>query len=236
MLFEGVFDLALHPSNHVIATGAGFGQRFAQHSVTPGVQEAKAQLLQFAVGVVQSQSVGNGSVNLERFAADPPPFAGRHITHGAHIVGAVGQLDQDDPHILGHGQEHFSKRFGLVLLTAVELEFFQLGQPVDKFGNGGAKSGDQFIFGDATVFHHIVHERRHDGLCVKTPFGALRGHCNGVCDVRIAVLSHLAQMGFIGQFVGLAHQLSVSRAQVLQFAQQCGKAGGSRTPAGGGFR
>ncbi len=80
---------------------------------------------------------------------------------------------------------------------------FQLGQPVDQFGHGRAKALHQVFFGDAAVFDGVVHQRRHQGLGVELPFGALRCDRDGVRDVRVTALAHLAQMGLIGKSVGL---------------------------------
>ncbi len=70
-----------------------------------------------------------------------------------------------------------------------------------------------------------MHQRRRQRLGIELPFGADLRHRDRVRDVGVAVLAHLAQMGFIGQAVGAAHQLDVAAAQVVQAGFQGGKAG-----------
>jgi hypothetical protein len=85
---------------------------------------------------------------------------------------------------------------------------------------------DQLGLGDATVFHCVVHERGADGLGIELPVGAQARHRQRVCDVGQAAVAHLAQVRFIGEFVGFAHQPLIGLAQVVQLAQQAVEGGG----------
>ena len=181
--------------------------------------------MQFAVDLVQAQSVCDWGVNFEGFRRNAPPFAAWHVAHGAHVVGAIGQLDQDDPHVAGHGQQHLAKGLGLVFFAGVELQLFQLGQTVHQLGHRGTKALDQLGFGDAAVFHGVVQQGGRQGLRVELPFGAQRGHRNGVGDVGLAALAHLTQVGLVSKAVGFADHVCVLRAQVVQAGRQSRKAG-----------
>ncbi len=97
---------------------------------------AKGEVLQLSVGLVQSQAVGDGRVDFEGFGRNAAPFAARHVGQRPHVVRAVGQLDQDDAYIAGHGEQHLAKRLGLVFLAGVELQFVEFGQPIHQFGHG----------------------------------------------------------------------------------------------------
>ena len=90
--------------------------RLEQRCMPPRVQILEGQLLQLAVNLVQTQSMGNRCVNLQRFQGDAAGLDGSHRLHRAHIVQTVGQLDQDHAHIARHRQQHLAKRFGLRLL------------------------------------------------------------------------------------------------------------------------
>ena len=122
--------------------------------------------MEFAIGLVETQSVGDRHINLQRFARDTAPLAARHVTHGAHVVAAVGQFDQDHANIACHGQQHFAERLGLVFFAGVEFEFVELGQAIDQLSDLDTKSLDQIDFGDATVFHRVVQQCGGKGLRV----------------------------------------------------------------------
>ena len=150
--FERRFHFALDFLKQVTPTPARLGNGFGQRGMAPGEEVAKGQVLKFLVSLVQTEAVGNGCINVERLRRDAGPFVTWGIGQGAHIVGAVGQLDQDDANIARHGQQHLAKRLSLVFFTGREVQLFQLGQAVDQLCDGGAKAFNQLGFGYAAVF------------------------------------------------------------------------------------
>ena len=110
--------------------------------------------------------MGDRYINLKRFAGNPVPLAARHIAHGAHVVAAVSEFDQNHANIARHSQQHFAERLGLVFFASVEFEFVELGQAIDQFSDLDAKAFDQIDFGDATVFHRVVQKGRAKRLGV----------------------------------------------------------------------
>ncbi len=159
--------------------------------------------MQLAVGLVQAQPMCNGCVNVQGFGRNAAPLGPWHVGQCAHIVGAVGQLDQDDPHITGHRQQHLAKRLSLVFFAGVELQFVQLGQSVDQLCHRRAKALNQLGFGHAAVFQRVMQQRRHQGLSIDFPFRTLGCDSNGVGDVGFAVVAQLTQMRLICKAVGL---------------------------------
>ena len=114
-------NFLLHLLNEVASPTACFGHSLRQNGVSPWTQVTKRQILQFAVSLVQAQTVGNRGVNFDRFRRNSTPFAARHIGQGPHIVRSVRQLDQDNAHVARHGQQHFAKGFRLVFFAGVKL-------------------------------------------------------------------------------------------------------------------
>ena len=224
--------VVLHFLDQVAPALARLVHRLGQHAVAPRLQVTKGQVLQLAVGFVQAQAVGDGRVDVERLGADAAPFGARHVAHGAHVVQAVGQLDQNHAHVARHGQQHLAEGLGLAFLARAELQLVQLGEAVHQFGHRGAELLHQVGLGDAAVFHRVVQQRGHEGVRVQLPFGHLRGHGDGVGDVGLAAVAHLAQVGGVGKAVGAAHQVDVGRVQIVQLGLERGKAGRSRIRGG----
>ena len=75
--------------------------------------------------------MGNRGVNLNRFRCNATPLTTRHVRQRSHIVRTVRQFDQDDAHIARHGQQHLAKRFRLVFLAGVKVQFVKLSKAVD---------------------------------------------------------------------------------------------------------
>ena len=93
----------------------------------------------------------------------------------------------------------------------LKLQLVELGQSVDQFGHRRAKALDQFGLGDAAVFHGVVQQRGHQGLCIEFPFGALDRHGDRVGDVGFAAVAHLAQVRLVGKAVGATHLFDITR-------------------------
>ena len=160
---KGIFHVLLHLLHQMATPAARVADGLGECFVAPGVQVLEGEVFQFAVGAVQAQAVGDGCVDFQRFGGDAALRVGLHVRHGAHVVRAVGQLDQDDAHVVGHGQQHLAEGFGLVLLPAAELQLVQLGEAVDQFGHGGAEFFRQLCLGDAAILHGVVQQRGHQG-------------------------------------------------------------------------
>ena len=167
----------------------------------------------------------NRRVDFQGLGRDAQLAVARHFRHGAHVVGAVGQLDQDHTHVARHRQQHLAERLRLAFLARVELQLVELGQAIHQFCHRRAKAFNQLVLGNATVFHHVVQQRGHQGLHVQLPLRALGGNGYRVRDVGFAVLAHLAQVGRIGKTVGAAQLFDFFGAEVVQAGRQRGKTG-----------
>ena len=75
--------------------------------------------------------MGDGRVDVPRFLrdADPPVF--RQVMQRAHVVQAVGELDQDDADVVDHRQQHLAEALRLPLLARCELQPGQLRHAFD---------------------------------------------------------------------------------------------------------
>ena len=213
---EGLVHVLLDALDDVAPGAARSLQRLGQRRLAPGVDVREAQVLQLAVDLVETQSVRDRGVDLERLARDAPRPVGRHRAHRAHVVQPVGELDEDDAHVARHRQQHLAERLGLPLLARVEAQPVELGQPVDQLGGRGAEVLDQGRLADTLVLDRVVHQRGHDRLHVQPPLGAQAGDRGRVRDVGLAAGAELPQMRLVGELVGLAHALQVRLAQVGQ--------------------
>ena len=174
----------------------------------------EAEVLELNAHGVHAQAVGNGGVDLEGFLGDAPAFfAGQHF-QGAHVVQAVGQLDQDHADIAGHGHGHLLEVFGLRLGLGLEVHLGQLADPIDQFGHGLAKLLAEGFLGDAGVFDHIVQHGRHQALMVHVHVGEDAGHGQRVGYVGLATAAALPIVGLFGVEIGAPDQVDLFGAKV----------------------
>lgn len=136
----------------------------------------ETEVFEFDADAVHAQAVGDGRIDLQGFLGDPPAFfAGQHF-QGAHVVQAVGQLDQDHANVARHGHGHLLEVFRLGFGLGLEIHLGQFADPVDQFGHGFTKLRLQRFLGDTGVFDHVMQHGRHQALMVHMHVG------ENVCD------------------------------------------------------
>ena len=133
---------------------------------------------------------------------------------------AVGEFDDNHPHVAGHRQNQFAETLGLVFGLAVVFEFVEFGKAVHHLGNGIAEGFGNLRLADRRVFQHIVHQAGAQGLQIHAPAGQLGGYADGVGDIGFAALPLLRTVGAKGESAGFFQHLQVFRAQVVGFAKQ----------------
>ncbi|MNZ73678.1 hypothetical protein D3C78_921000 [compost metagenome] len=178
------------------------------------VHGLEAEILELHAHAVHAQPVGDGGVDFQGFLGDAPAFlAGQHFQR-AHVVQAVGQLDQDHADVAGHGHGHLLEVLGLGLGLGLEVHLGQLADPVHQFGDGLAELRVEGFLGDAGVLDHVMQHRGHQALMVHVHVGEDAGYSQRMGDVGFAAAAALPVMGLLGIEVGSAHQVDLVGAEV----------------------
>ena len=90
------------------------------------------QVFKLAFDPGDAQAVRQRRVNIQGLLRRENLFVGRHMIERAHVVHPVGELDENHPHVLAHGENHLAKIFRLLLLMAAIVGAAQLGDAVDQ--------------------------------------------------------------------------------------------------------
>ncbi len=120
------------------------------------VQHRECKIFELPFHVLDSEPVRERRVDVERLLRDALLLRLRERGDGAHVVQAVGELDQQDPNVLRHRDEHLAHRRGLLLLPRVELEAVELGDAVDDRGDVGTEPHLQIVERDRRVLDRVV--------------------------------------------------------------------------------
>ena len=122
----------------------------------------------------------------------------------AHVVQAVGKLDDDDADILCHGKKHLPQIFRLDLhLLHFVVDLAEFGHPVDQKAHVLAEGLADFIHRHRCVLHDIVQYTGRDRLLVHLEIRQDNADAQRVDDIRLTGLSHLSLMGFLRHMAGL---------------------------------
>ena len=130
----------------------------------------------------------------------------------------VAELDEDDAHVGGHGQQHLPEVLGLdaaaLLLGDAQGQAVELGQALDELGGFLAEALGDLLVGDAAVLLHVVQEGGDERRLVELEAGDELRHLEGMGDVGVAGAAHLAGMALIGKRVGITNEPDPIRGKV----------------------
>ena len=163
----------------------------------------ESQVLEFLLYLVESESVSQRGVDVQGLAGYLILLFGPHGGQGAHVVQAVGHLDEHYADVGSHGQQQFAEVLGLQRCLRTEDAARNLGQALDDGGYLVAEIVLDVLAGVFCVLHHVVEQGRADGCGTEAQFGNHDlGHGYGMEDVGLATATPHALVGLAGETVG----------------------------------
>ena len=136
-LFDGKDDFVNLP----LSVSAGAGDAFLHHEVFAGMKVFEAEIFKLPLDLPNTESCSQRGVNVESFGRDSQLLFLGHVAESLHVVKAIGKLDDHDPIVIGHREEHLSQSFGgaggfgglfLARSEILLLLEFQLGHAINK--------------------------------------------------------------------------------------------------------
>ncbi len=185
--------LPLHPAGAQLGLGGAVGFR---------VQLGEGQVFELRLELPDAQAVGERRIDVEGLPADPPPPLLGVSLDGAHVVQAVGQLDEDDPDVLRHRHQHLADVLGLGLLAAGDVDPPQLGDALDQAGHLVAEIAADVVQGDLGVLDGVVEDGRLQGLGVQAELAEQDRRRQGVLDIGLPGEPELPPVSPLRHLVG----------------------------------
>ena len=170
----------------LVAVGAPLGDHRLDLVVLARVQRLEGEVLELPLERVDAEAVRERRVDLERLARLLELLLAAEVLDRAQVVQPVGELDQDDPHVLRHRQDQLAVVLGLCLLAAGELDPGQLGDALDDPCDVLAELGVDLLDLDVGVLDDVVEQRRRDRLLVEVQLGADLRNAERVVDEVLA--------------------------------------------------
>ena len=217
---QAVRDRFEHFAEVEVALGRPAGHHLLDLGVPLGIQHRERQVLELPLHVLDAEPVGQGGVDVERLLGDAALLALGEGGDRAHVVEPVGQLDQQDADVLGHGHQHLAQGGGLLGLLGVELEAIEFGDAVDDGGDVGPEVLGDVGQGDVGVLHRVVEEGGGDRHVVEPEAGQDAGHRQRVADVGVAGAAHLVLVGLLGEVEGPLDPARLPLGVALQEGRQ----------------
>jgi len=169
------------------------------------------QIFKLAFDLVNTQAMREGSVNFNGFLSHVFLFDRREKLERSQIMQAIGQFDQDDPHIVGHGKQHFSEIHRLRRGSRTEKHFIQLGDTFNQLGHGRPELGFDILDRGRGIFYDIMEEGRANRCRIKAQFlGDNIGNSFRMNEIRLAGCPELIFMAIFSEPIGLFNAREIS--------------------------
>ena len=113
---ESRLELGGHLLDEHLTLGCPFGELGLDLGVDTRFEDGKTAILQLVLDLLDPEPVGEGDVDIQRLSGDPLLLFEPKGGDSPDVVKAVGELDQKNPHILGHRHHHLADggRLGLL--------------------------------------------------------------------------------------------------------------------------
>jgi len=214
-----LLDLVDDPGQVLVAAGGALGDQPDDLVVHLGVERGERQVLQLPLDGVHPEPVSQRGVDLQRLAGLAVGGLPADVAPGAGVVQPVGQLDDQDPDVPAHGDDHLAHGLGLGGVAVLDL--VKLGDPVHQASDLVAELGAQRLQRVVGVLDGVVQQGGSDGGRRHPELGEDAGHGQRVSDVGVPALALLTPVGALGDDVGLLDQRDISpRVVGPQRAQQ----------------
>ena len=174
-----------------------------------GFEVAQRQILKLGFDPPDSESARDRGVDVQRLGGDPLPLLLPEKVKCPHVVQPIGELDQDDPGVVGHRDDHLANVFRLVGFRGTELHTAQLGEAVDHPAHIPAEPPLQILVRDFGVLDHVVEEAASDGDDVELQIREDPGHLERMVQIGLARETDLSLMRLGGHHVGRAEQVEI---------------------------
>ena len=177
--------------------------------VGEGVDVAEGEVFKLAAQLAHAEAVRERGVDVEGLAGDALLLVGAKVLERAHVVQAVGELDDDDADVGDHGEEHLADVFGLMVFAVGELDFVELGDAFDDVRDLLAELAGDLLRGDVGVFDGVVQQAGGDGGGVHLQVGEDLSDFERMDDVGLAGGAALAVMLLQAEGPGGADEIEV---------------------------
>ena len=177
--------------------------------VARGVVVAEGEVLELVLDLGHPEPPRDRGVDVERLARDALLPVFRQVLQRPHVVEPVGELDQDHPDVVDHGEEHLPVRLGLALLGGGEGDLRDLGDTLHDVEDVGTEVLQEALGGGEGVLEDVVQQAHRHADGVHPHLGQDRGHLEGVHEVGLARGADLALVLDRREDVRLAEDLEV---------------------------
>ena len=205
VLGELAFDLA---DQIAVALGQRI-QPLHHHRIGFRIERVEGQILEFLAHLLHAHAAGERGIDVECLLGDAAAGGRRHEFQRAHVVQAVGELDQEHADVVGDRQQQLAQILGLLGFARNQFQPLQLGKAFDQRADLVAEDVIDLGARRLGILDGVVQQRRHDGGVIELEPGKDRRDLERVREKGIAGGSGLRAVRLHGVDIGAVEQVFV---------------------------
>ena len=202
LLGELLFDV---DGQIVVAIGER-GQPLGDDVIGIRIELAERQVLELLAHFLHAHAAGQRRIDIDRLFCVPSLHLRRNEMQRAHVVQTVGELHEQNAHIVGDREQELAEILRLLGFLGDEIELLQLGQAVDQRADIGAEHLVDLAARRRRILDRVVQQRGRDGGVVELQIGQDRRHFERMGKIRIARRALLLAMRLHGVDIGAVEQ------------------------------
>ena len=145
------------------------------------VDLGEGEALELVLHPLHADALGERREDFHGLARDALAFLGVvDELQRAHVVQAIGELDEEHANVLGHRQQQLAEVLGLLGPVRLELEAGQFGDAVDELRDLAPEQIADLIERDAGVLDRVVQQRGDDRRAVEADAGEYARDLDGM--------------------------------------------------------
>src|SRR5713226_633488 len=165
--------------------------------------------------------MSNGRVDVESFAGDALLPSGIEVFKSAHIVQAVGKLDEHDANVGHHGQQHLADIFGLAGFGRADVQAGDFSDAFDEVGDVRAEAFFNAGGGILGVLDGVMQDGGGERGDIEPHVSKNVRHFEEMGHIRLAGTAELIVMALRSNFIGAAeHPGILGRAVLTEFFEE----------------
>ena len=172
-------------------------------------QAAEGEVFEFIAHALHAHAAGERGIDVERILGDAEALVLRHELKGAHIVQAIGELDQEHARVVSDGEQELPEILRLLGVFRDEVEPAELGQAIDQPPNFVPERLVYLFAGNRRIFNRIMQHRRRDRGVINLKLGQDGRHFERMGEIRIAGRALLAAMRLHREHIGAVQQILI---------------------------
>ena len=176
------------------------------HFVRFGFEMLESEIFEFILDLLHPEPMGNRGVDVQGLLRNLRPTRFGQVVQRAHVVNAIGKLDQDHPNVVDHRQQHLAEILGLAFLGRGKRNHADLCNPLDHMCHFWPEQLQHPIDGGEGVLDDVMKQASRDRDIVQSHVSHQRGHLKRMGHVGLTRLTFLPRMRGHGEIVGLTQQ------------------------------